>query len=77
MQELMKDVHLVKINLMEQTTDMDEVMRLWKIEDAGSEFSLYDFSQLADATDNFSANNILGEGGFGPVYKVLSCNSII
>uniref|UniRef100_A0A0D3GRY5 non-specific serine/threonine protein kinase n=1 Tax=Oryza barthii TaxID=65489 RepID=A0A0D3GRY5_9ORYZ len=71
MQELMKDVHLVKINLMEQTTDMDEVMRLWKIEDAGSEFSLYDFSQLADATDNFSANNILGEGGFGPVYKGL------
>uniref|UniRef100_A0A0E0I1M3 Protein kinase domain-containing protein n=1 Tax=Oryza nivara TaxID=4536 RepID=A0A0E0I1M3_ORYNI len=61
----------VKINLMEQTTDMDEVMRLWKIEDAGSEFSLYDFSQLADATDNFSANNILGEGGFGPVYKGL------
>uniref|UniRef100_A0A0E0LLM6 non-specific serine/threonine protein kinase n=1 Tax=Oryza punctata TaxID=4537 RepID=A0A0E0LLM6_ORYPU len=61
----------VKINSMEKTTNMDEVMRLWKIEDAGSEFSLYDFSQITDATDNFSDSNILGEGGFGPVYKGL------
>lgn len=58
---------------MEQPKNMDEVLRLWKIEDTGSEFSLYDFSQITDATDNFSQNNILGEGGFGPVYKVFSC----
>lgn len=57
--------HLGKINSMEQPKNMDEVLRLWKIEDTGSEFSLYDFSQIADATD-FSPNNILGEGGFGP-----------
>ena len=30
----------------------------------------FDFSVLAKATENFSSNNKLGEGGFGPVYKV-------
>lgn len=54
---------------MEQRENMDEVLRLWKSEDTNSEFSLYDFAQIADATDNFSSSQILGEGGFGPVYK--------
>lgn len=58
-----------KINSMEQPKNIDEILRLWKMEDTGSEFSLYDFSQIADATDNFSPCKILGEGGFGPVYK--------
>ena len=31
---------------------------------------LYSFQSLAIATDNFSLGNKLGEGGFGPVYKV-------
>ncbi|KAJ0966051.1 hypothetical protein J5N97_027189 [Dioscorea zingiberensis] len=35
----------------------------------GAEFTLFDFSKIADATDNFSLANKLGEGGFGPVYK--------
>lgn len=59
---------------MEEPENMDEVLRLWRIEDASLEFSLYDFSQIADATDNFSTKNILGEGGFGPVYKVFPCD---
>jgi len=29
-----------------------------------------DLSVIDNATCNFSVNNILGEGGFGPVYKV-------
>ncbi|KAK3127243.1 hypothetical protein QOZ80_7AG0570310 [Eleusine coracana subsp. coracana] len=58
-----------KINSMEQPENFDEVLRLWRIEDASLEFSLYDFSQIADATENFSPDSILGEGGFGPVYK--------
>ncbi|KAI3769210.1 hypothetical protein L6452_00310 [Arctium lappa] len=32
---------------------------------------LFKLSALLVATDNFSVNNKLGEGGFGPVYKVL------
>ena len=40
---------------------------------------LFNIDELACATDNFSASNKLGEGGFGPVYKVIivhkqSCN---
>lgn len=30
---------------------------------------LYDLNTLRAATDNFSEDNKLGEGGFGPVYK--------
>ncbi|KAF8715930.1 hypothetical protein HU200_026894 [Digitaria exilis] len=40
----------------------DEEMR-------SSESLLYDLSTLRAATDNFSEENKLGEGGFGPVYK--------
>ena len=40
-----------------------------------SEFSVFDFDDILDATDNFSEENKLGEGGFGPVYKVL-CSKI-
>ncbi|XWS09911.1 hypothetical protein CRYUN_Cryun39dG0030400 [Craigia yunnanensis] len=40
-------------------------------EDANDNMELprYDFNTIAIATDNFSSNNKLGEGGFGPVYK--------
>ncbi|XP_077243378.1 receptor-like serine/threonine-protein kinase SD1-8 [Tasmannia lanceolata] len=33
------------------------------------ELPLYDLGTVASATDNFSNENKLGEGGFGPVYK--------
>jgi hypothetical protein len=32
---------------------------------------VFDFSILVKATNNFSSINKLGEGGFGPVYKVI------
>lgn len=31
---------------------------------------LFDFATISDATNNFSLKNKLGEGGFGPVYRV-------
>lgn len=34
------------------------------------ELPLFDFDTIATATDNFSDENKLGEGGFGCVYKV-------
>ena len=35
-----------------------------------SELFIYDFDCISIATDTFSNSNKLGEGGFGPVYKV-------
>ena len=35
-----------------------------------AELPLFSYESVSAATDNFSAANKLGEGGFGPVYKV-------
>lgn len=42
-------------------------------EDEGEdlELPLFNFKTIADATNDFSINLKLGEGGFGPVYKVI------
>jgi hypothetical protein len=37
---------------------------------SGSELPFYNFSCMSLATNNFSEENKLGQGGFGPVYKV-------
>jgi hypothetical protein len=38
--------------------------------DGDLELPIFDLGTIAAATDGFSVNNKLGEGGFGPVYKV-------
>lgn len=40
------------------------------VSESDSRFSLFGFSKIKHATDNFSEKNKLGEGGFGPVYQV-------
>jgi len=37
-----------------------------------SELPLFSYESVSTATNNFSAINKLGEGGYGPVYKVRS-----
>ncbi|XP_062231734.1 cysteine-rich receptor-like protein kinase 44 isoform X1 [Phragmites australis] len=46
-----------------------QIARADEEEMRSSESLLYDLSTLRAATDNFSEENKLGEGGFGPVYK--------
>ncbi|KAF8700463.1 hypothetical protein HU200_034403 [Digitaria exilis] len=58
-----------KVSVPTMSMEMEQVLKLWRIEESDSEFSLYDFDQIADATGNFSDENKLGQGGFGPVYK--------
>lgn len=41
------------------------------------ELPLYDFEKLVIATNNFDIDNKLGQGGFGPVYKVSKDVSVI
>lgn len=53
-----------KMNMKEDDTIV------WGLEGRRSEFMIYDLSHILEATANFSEENKLGQGGFGPVYKV-------
>ncbi|KAI7746290.1 hypothetical protein M8C21_024705 [Ambrosia artemisiifolia] len=46
-----------------------EMLNATKSQEEDMEQSLFSFSSIANATANFSPDNKLGEGGFGPVYK--------
>ncbi|TVU23979.1 hypothetical protein EJB05_26371, partial [Eragrostis curvula] len=55
-------------NNLQQQQGGDEQLD-WEMDAELSEFSVFDFDDILDATDNLSEENKLGEGGFGPVYK--------
>ncbi|KAL6621303.1 hypothetical protein ACP70R_033735 [Stipagrostis hirtigluma subsp. patula] len=45
------------------------------VSESDSRFSLFRFSKIKDATNNFSEQNKLGEGGFGSVYQGMLSSS--
>ncbi|KAI3753835.1 hypothetical protein L2E82_25899 [Cichorium intybus] len=51
------------------SSELGEVLHVGESQRDGMELPLFSFSTIAKATGNFSADNIIGEGGFGAVYK--------
>jgi len=58
---------LILSNISEKTENNRETDQ---VQNMDLELPLFELATIANATDNFSINNKLGEGGFGPVYKV-------
>ncbi|PON52993.1 Mitogen-activated protein kinase kinase kinase [Parasponia andersonii] len=54
---------------LEKRTDINEPVTQNGGQDGDLELPLFNFSIISIATDYFSLNNKLGEGGFGPVYR--------
>jgi hypothetical protein len=50
-------------SFLQDSTKLDETRRK-------SDVQFFDLSTIIAATDNFSPSKMLGQGGFGPVYKV-------
>ncbi|KAH9803166.1 Receptor-like serine/threonine-protein kinase SD1-8 [Citrus sinensis] len=57
---------LIISNISEKTENNRETDQ---VQNMDLELPLFELATIANATDNFSINNKLGEGGFGPVYK--------
>ena len=58
-------------NSSEDTTyELSEANKLWRGENKEVDLPMFSFTSVSAATNNFSIENKLGEGGFGPVYKV-------
>lgn len=65
--ERSQDTRILELGLLSFHNFNDKIKRGTK---KGQECHLFSFTEIAAATDNFSLSNKLGEGGFGPVYKV-------
>ena len=58
-------------NSSEDTTyELSEANKLWRGENKEVDLPMFSFTSVSAATNNFSIENKLGEGGFGLVYKV-------
>ncbi len=60
--------------------DLGMTLKANNLEHGEVQMPLFSFASVSAATDNFSSANKLGEGGFGPVYKVWfivpKCNAL-
>ncbi|KAH9803153.1 Receptor-like serine/threonine-protein kinase SD1-8 [Citrus sinensis] len=59
-------IHKSRRNIVEKTENKRETDQ---VQNMDLQLPLFELATIANATDNFSINNKLGEGGFGPVYK--------
>ncbi|MQL97779.1 hypothetical protein Taro_030480 [Colocasia esculenta] len=53
-----------------QSALLDCERKVPSVEDSNPELPTFTFESLSEATKDFHVSNMLGEGGFGPVYKV-------
>ncbi|PWA38949.1 Apple-like protein [Artemisia annua] len=60
-------------NFLELTASegFEDVHQLGNKGGKGNDLSVFSFASIMDATEEFSSLNKLGQGGFGPVYKVM------
>ncbi|KAL1817445.1 hypothetical protein ACET3Z_020019 [Daucus carota] len=65
-----------KLKTREKLKFISESVALTKIEHEELDLPLISFEIIEKATYTFSDNNKLGEGGFGPVYKVITLKNI-
>nr|POE70386.1 receptor-like serine/threonine-protein kinase sd1-7 [Quercus suber] len=64
--ERREEEHLLELTTPDRLLDAD---KLEKDGNARHNIKVFSFACIATATNNFSAESKLGEGGFGPVYK--------
>ena len=50
--------------------ELSEANRLWRAEKKEVDLPMFSFASVSAATNNFTVENKLGQGGFGPVYMV-------
>uniref|UniRef100_A0A2N9F9M6 Receptor-like serine/threonine-protein kinase n=1 Tax=Fagus sylvatica TaxID=28930 RepID=A0A2N9F9M6_FAGSY len=58
-----EEKHLLELTTPDRLLDADE------LRNTGHNINVFSFASIATATNNFSPESKLGEGGFGPVYK--------
>ncbi|GAY52992.1 hypothetical protein CUMW_146120 [Citrus unshiu] len=69
-------VHKRRRNIIEKTENNRRTEQKNEDQNIDLELPLFELATIANATDNFSINNKLGEGGFGPVYKLVDGQEI-
>lgn len=62
---------------MQNTEGEAELIDIQDDDKGNIEVPFFSFESILMATDNFSEQNKLGQGGFGPVYKVFTISLFV